>query len=76
MSGSTHNTVLKKLQSDTVYTVTVVPVYSAGEGQRMSENGKTCKPLHAYNHWSRSQVTMGIHAGMFTSSSDILGRQL
>lgn len=44
VSGSTHNTVLKKLQSDTVYTVTVVPVYSAGEGQRMSENGKTCKP--------------------------------
>lgn len=43
VSGSTYNTVLKNLQSDTVYTVTVVPVYSAGEGQRMSENGKTCK---------------------------------
>ena len=42
MSGSTYSTVLKNLQSDTVYTVTVVPVYSAGEGQRMSENGKTC----------------------------------
>ncbi|XP_071774299.1 collagen alpha-1(XII) chain-like isoform X1 [Centroberyx gerrardi] len=41
VSGSTLNTVLKNLQSDTVYTVTVVPVYSAGEGQRMSENGKT-----------------------------------
>ncbi|XP_029316063.1 collagen alpha-1(XII) chain isoform X3 [Cottoperca gobio] len=41
VSGSTYNTVLKNLQSDTVYTVTVVPVYSAGEGQRMSENGKT-----------------------------------
>uniref|UniRef100_A0A672IQ08 Collagen alpha-1(XII) chain n=1 Tax=Salarias fasciatus TaxID=181472 RepID=A0A672IQ08_SALFA len=39
--GSTYNTVLKNLQSDTVYTATVVPVYSAGEGQRMSENGKT-----------------------------------
>ena len=44
MSGSTYNTVLKNLQSDTVYTVTVVPVYSAGEGNRVSENGKTCKP--------------------------------
>lgn len=43
VSGSTYSTVLKNLQSDTVYTVTVVPVYSAGEGQRMSENGKTCK---------------------------------
>uniref|UniRef100_A0AAQ5ZRS4 Collagen alpha-1(XII) chain n=1 Tax=Amphiprion ocellaris TaxID=80972 RepID=A0AAQ5ZRS4_AMPOC len=41
VSGSTYNTVLKNLQSDTVYTVTVVPVYSAGEGQRLSENGKT-----------------------------------
>uniref|UniRef100_A0A672IQK7 Collagen alpha-1(XII) chain n=1 Tax=Salarias fasciatus TaxID=181472 RepID=A0A672IQK7_SALFA len=41
--GSTYNTVLKNLQSDTVYTATVVPVYSAGEGQRMSENGKTRK---------------------------------
>eukprot|EP00064_Thunnus_orientalis_P006626 superscaffoldBa00000696_g6644 len=41
VSGNTFNTVLKNLQSDTVYTVTVVPVYTAGEGQRMSENGKT-----------------------------------
>ncbi|KAM7403882.1 hypothetical protein PAMA_004351 [Pampus argenteus] len=41
VSGSTFNTILKNLQSDTVYKVTVVPVYSAGEGQRMSENGKT-----------------------------------
>ncbi|XP_031144447.1 collagen alpha-1(XII) chain isoform X4 [Sander lucioperca] len=41
VSGSTYNTVLKNLQSDTVYTATVVPVYSTGEGQRMSENGKT-----------------------------------
>ncbi|XP_061699936.1 collagen alpha-1(XII) chain isoform X2 [Syngnathoides biaculeatus] len=41
VSGNTFNTVLKNLQSDTVYTVTVVPVYSVGEGERMSENGKT-----------------------------------
>ncbi|XP_029900357.1 collagen alpha-1(XII) chain isoform X2 [Myripristis murdjan] len=41
VSGSTYKTVLRNLQSDTVYTVTVVPVYSAGEGQRLSENGKT-----------------------------------
>ncbi|XP_036927763.1 collagen alpha-1(XII) chain isoform X4 [Acanthopagrus latus] len=41
VSGSTFNTVLRNLQSDTMYTVTVVPVYSVGEGQRMSENGKT-----------------------------------
>ncbi|KAK5916541.1 hypothetical protein CgunFtcFv8_011516 [Champsocephalus gunnari] len=41
VSGSTYNTVLKNLQSDTLYTVTVVPIYSAGDGQRMSEDGKT-----------------------------------
>ncbi|KAJ0062737.1 hypothetical protein NL108_004377, partial [Boleophthalmus pectinirostris] len=41
VSGSTYSTVLKNLQQDTVYKVTVVPVYPAGEGQRMSENGKT-----------------------------------
>lgn len=47
VSGSTYSTVLKNLDSDTVYTVSVVPVYAAGEGLRMSENGKTCK--HACN---------------------------
>ncbi|KAL7862063.1 hypothetical protein SRHO_G00135040 [Serrasalmus rhombeus] len=41
VSGNTVNTVLKNLQSDTVYAVTVVPVYAAGEGKRMTENGKT-----------------------------------
>ncbi|XP_077586812.1 collagen alpha-1(XII) chain isoform X3 [Stigmatopora nigra] len=41
VSGNTYDTVLKDLQSDTVYTVTVVPVYSVGEGLRMSENGRT-----------------------------------
>lgn len=66
VSGSTYNTVLKNLHSDTVYTVTVVPVYSAGEGQRMSENGKTCKHI----------ITMVIHAGTFRSSSNILGREI
>uniref|UniRef100_A0AAX7V8U8 Collagen, type XII, alpha 1a n=1 Tax=Astatotilapia calliptera TaxID=8154 RepID=A0AAX7V8U8_ASTCA len=41
VSGSTYSTVLRNLDSDTVYTVSVVPVYAAGEGLRMSENGKT-----------------------------------
>ncbi|XP_074547779.1 collagen alpha-1(XII) chain [Halichoeres trimaculatus] len=49
VSGSTYSTVLKDLQSDTEYTVTVVPVYAAGEGQRMSENGKTLERLPARN---------------------------
>ncbi|KAL3968337.1 C-type lectin domain family 4 member A [Sarotherodon galilaeus] len=41
VSGSTYSTILRNLGSDTVYTVSVVPVYAAGEGLRMSENGKT-----------------------------------
>uniref|UniRef100_A0AAY5EVL3 Collagen, type XII, alpha 1a n=1 Tax=Electrophorus electricus TaxID=8005 RepID=A0AAY5EVL3_ELEEL len=41
VSGNTFNTVLKNLQPDTVYAVSVVPVYAAGEGKRMTENGKT-----------------------------------
>ncbi|XP_064187346.1 collagen alpha-1(XII) chain-like isoform X2 [Anguilla rostrata] len=41
VSGSTTSTVLKNLLSDTVYTVTVVPVYPSGDGKRLSENGKT-----------------------------------
>ncbi|XP_060918564.1 collagen alpha-1(XII) chain isoform X1 [Labrus mixtus] len=49
VSGSTLKTVLKNLQSDTVYTVTVVPIYNAGEGQRMSENGKTLERLPVRN---------------------------
>lgn len=43
VSGSTYSTILRNLDSDTVYTVSVVPVYAAGEGLRMSENGKTRK---------------------------------
>uniref|UniRef100_A0A672P1N8 Collagen alpha-1(XII) chain n=1 Tax=Sinocyclocheilus grahami TaxID=75366 RepID=A0A672P1N8_SINGR len=41
VSGTTTSTVLRGLQSDTLYTVTLIPVYAEGDGQRMSENGKT-----------------------------------
>jgi len=43
VSGSTTNTVLKALQPDTLYTVSLVPVYAEGDGKQMSENGKTSK---------------------------------
>lgn len=43
VSGSTTSTVLKNLDSDTEYTVTVVPVYPEMEGKSQSENGKTCE---------------------------------
>lgn len=35
------NAVLRDLQPDTEYKVTLVPIYSDMEGKRMSENGKT-----------------------------------
>ncbi|XP_058469849.1 collagen alpha-1(XII) chain isoform X2 [Solea solea] len=41
VSGSTTSTVLKSLEPDTEYTVTVVPVYHEMEGKPLSENGKT-----------------------------------
>ncbi|XP_056150871.1 collagen alpha-1(XII) chain isoform X2 [Lampris incognitus] len=44
VSGTTTNTMLKGLQPDTLYTVSLVPVYAEGDGKTMSENGKT-KPL-------------------------------
>ncbi|XP_029348933.1 collagen alpha-1(XII) chain isoform X1 [Echeneis naucrates] len=62
VSGSTYSTVLKNLQSDTVYTVTVVPVYSAGEGQRMSENGKTLErsPVRNIRVFNPSTNTLNV----------------
>ncbi|KAM9842426.1 collagen alpha-1(XII) chain [Aulostomus maculatus] len=62
VSGSTLNTVLKNLQSDTVYTVTVVPVYPAGEGQRMSENGKTLerRPVRNIQVFNPSTNTLNV----------------
>ncbi|XP_072554842.1 collagen alpha-1(XII) chain isoform X2 [Paramormyrops kingsleyae] len=41
VSGTITNTVLRNLMQDTIYTVTVVPVFALGDGKRMSENGKT-----------------------------------
>ncbi|KAM4632936.1 collagen alpha-1(XII) chain isoform 4-T5 [Polymixia lowei] len=41
VSGMSTNTVLRGLQPDTAYKVTVVPLYADAEGKRMSENGKT-----------------------------------
>nr|XP_049613656.1 collagen alpha-1(XII) chain isoform X7 [Syngnathus scovelli] len=40
-SGMATNTMLRELQPDTEYTVTVVPIYADMEGKSMSDNGKT-----------------------------------
>lgn len=46
VSGMSTNTMLRDLQPDTEYRVTLVPVYSDVEGKQVSENGKTseCNP--------------------------------
>lgn len=41
VSGTTTSTVLRKLEPNTEYTVTIVPVYHEMEGKPQSENGKT-----------------------------------
>lgn len=43
VSGTTTSTILRNLDPDTEYTVTVVPVYPEMEGKSKSENGKTSK---------------------------------
>eukprot|EP00063_Salmo_salar_P024746 XP_013999581.1 PREDICTED: collagen alpha-1(XII) chain-like isoform X10 [Salmo salar] len=59
VSGGTTNTILRNLLSDTLYTVTVVPVYPEGEGLRQSETGKTLprtppKNIQIYNPTTNS----------------------
>uniref|UniRef100_A0A8D3DGG8 Collagen alpha-1(XII) chain n=1 Tax=Scophthalmus maximus TaxID=52904 RepID=A0A8D3DGG8_SCOMX len=49
VSGTTTSTVLKNLEPDTEYTVTLVPVYHEMEGKPQSQNGKTMKNLQVYN---------------------------
>ncbi|XP_068137600.1 collagen alpha-1(XII) chain isoform X2 [Hyperolius riggenbachi] len=57
--GNNVYTVLRELQPDTPYTVTVVPVYSEGDGGRMSETGKTlvrgtARNIQVYNPTTNS----------------------
>lgn len=42
------NTMLRDLQPDTEYTVTVVPIYADVEGKSMSDNGKTSKLIFGH----------------------------
>ncbi len=45
VSGNHHQHSSERPQSDTLYTVTLIPVYAESDGQRMSENGKTSEFL-------------------------------
>uniref|UniRef100_A0A671NAX1 Collagen, type XII, alpha 1a n=1 Tax=Sinocyclocheilus anshuiensis TaxID=1608454 RepID=A0A671NAX1_9TELE len=70
--GSTTSTVLKNLQSDTEYTVTVVPVYAPGEGKRMSENGKTLVRTPAKNIRVYNPTTNTLNVRWEPASGDVL----
>ena len=43
VDATSTTTVLKGLLPDTLYTVSLVPVYEVGDGQKQSENEKTSK---------------------------------
>ncbi|XP_049446985.1 collagen alpha-1(XII) chain isoform X1 [Epinephelus fuscoguttatus] len=57
VSAGTTNTMLRGLQPDTLYTVSLVPVYAAGDGKMMSENGKT-RPLGGVKNLRVTDPTM------------------
>ncbi|XP_074472614.1 collagen alpha-1(XII) chain isoform X2 [Sebastes fasciatus] len=57
VSAGTTNTLLRSLQPDTLYTVSLVPVYASGEGKMMSENGKT-RPLGGVKNLRVTDPTM------------------
>nr|XP_046228238.1 collagen alpha-1(XII) chain isoform X2 [Scatophagus argus] len=57
VSAGTTNTILRGLQPDTLYTVSVVPVYPSGDGKTMSENGKT-RPLGGVKNLQVTDPTM------------------
>ncbi|XP_065123394.1 collagen alpha-1(XII) chain isoform X2 [Paramisgurnus dabryanus] len=69
--GSSTTTVLKNLQSDTEYTVTVVPVYAAGEGKRLSENGKTLVRTPARNIQVYNPTTNTLNVRWEPASGDV-----
>ncbi|XP_051264915.1 collagen alpha-1(XII) chain isoform X3 [Dicentrarchus labrax] len=57
VSAGTTNTILRGLQPDTLYSVSLVPVYAGGDGKTMSENGKT-RPLGGVKNLKVTDPTM------------------
>ncbi|GAA6231691.1 collagen alpha-1(XII) chain-like isoform X1 [Lates japonicus] len=57
VSAGTTTTTLRALQPDTLYTVSLVPVYAEGDGKRMSEDGKT-RPLGGVKNLKVTDPTM------------------
>ncbi|XP_068565200.1 collagen alpha-1(XII) chain [Cebidichthys violaceus] len=57
VSAGTTTTILRGLQPDTLYTVSLVPVYAVGDGKTMSENGHT-RPLGGVKNLRVTDPTM------------------
>ncbi|MEQ2222114.1 hypothetical protein ILYODFUR_022552 [Ilyodon furcidens] len=57
VSAGTTTTILRGLQPDTLYTVSLVPVYAEGDGKKLSENGKT-RPLGGVKNLKVTDPTM------------------
>ncbi|KAI4799831.1 hypothetical protein KUCAC02_016631, partial [Chaenocephalus aceratus] len=57
VSAGTTSTVLRSLQPDTLYSVSLVPVYPGRDGKIMTENGKT-RPLGGVKNLRVSDPTM------------------
>lgn len=51
MSAGTSSTTLRGLQPDTLYTVSLVPVYAEGDGKIISQNGRTSKRWASVAIW-------------------------
>uniref|UniRef100_A0A8C7QTA8 Collagen alpha-1(XII) chain n=1 Tax=Oncorhynchus mykiss TaxID=8022 RepID=A0A8C7QTA8_ONCMY len=57
VAATATSTVLRGLQPDTLYTVSLVPVFTETEGRRQSENGKT-RPLGGVKNLKVTEPTM------------------
>ncbi|XP_072219017.1 collagen alpha-1(XII) chain isoform X2 [Leuresthes tenuis] len=57
VTAGTTTTILRGLQPDTLYTVSLVPVYAEGDGKLLSENGKT-RPLGGVKNLKVTDPTM------------------
>lgn len=57
VSAGTSSTILRGLQPDTVYSVSLVPVYNQGDGKASSETGKTSESTHKHTHKHRPSAT-------------------
>lgn len=73
MSAGTTTTVLRGLQPDTLYNVSLVPVYADGDGKTMSENGKTSKDTNVCSE-NLCRTNRGLVGGSACVGGHVQGR--